>query len=71
MADPPQLKQMRQRVAQSADLHRSTIGPQDSVRPDGKLRIHTQGFDSDEKARISNEESARINLADFRDEGRA
>jgi|HubBroStandDraft_6_1064221.scaffolds.fasta_scaffold00184_9 hypothetical protein len=57
------LGDFRRRVEESSELHKSTVGPRDEVRPDGHLRIHTNGFDPDERERIVAEEAARLRNA--------
>jgi hypothetical protein len=57
------LSQFRNRVNESSELHKSTVGPRDEIRPDGKLRIHKDGFDPDEKQRIVEREAAELRRA--------
>jgi hypothetical protein len=59
----PDLGKFRSRVAESSELHKSSIGPRDEIRPDGKIRIHTQGFDPDERERIVAREAAELRRA--------
>lgn len=60
----PDLGRFRERVAESSELHKSTISPRDDYDSTGRIIIHGDGrLNPDEKSRVVQEEAARIRRA--------